>query len=67
MKKALLIIFFTLIANASNATVIINVTETSGDVVFTTSGQLDISGATRVLTSIIAAPGLITGGSNSGI
>jgi len=50
-------------ARQANATVIINVTEVGGDVVFATTGSLDLTGATA-LGGIGYSDGFIPGGAN---
>lgn len=50
-------------AGPANATVIINVTEVGGDVVFTTTGNLNLTGATA-LGGVGYNDGFIPGGSN---
>ncbi len=49
---------------SANATLIIDVTEVGGDVVFTTTGSLDLTGATSVGSYSNYGLGFIAGGSN---
>ena len=49
---------------AANAAVIVTVTESGGDVVFSSSGTLDLSGAVGVATYPVYGLGIISGGSN---
>ena len=48
----------------ANSTVIINVTETGGDVVFDINGSLDLTGATSAGSGSAYGLGIIPGGSN---
>lgn len=51
-------------AGTANATVIIDVTETGGDVVFDVSGSLDLTGAIAAQSGPSYGLGFISGGSN---
>ena len=51
-------------AKPANATVIINVTEVGGDLVFTATGSLDLTGASFVSEFSIYGQGFIPGGDN---
>lgn len=51
-------------AEPANATVIINVTEVGGDLVFTATGSLDLTGASFVSEYLFYIPGFIPGGDN---
>ena len=51
-------------SGVTHASITINVTEVGGNVVFSTSGSLDLTGATSVLMSVSYADGVIPGGNN---